>query len=329
MISILLTIFSVIVALAAYAESLRAQTSTPVTASSDNGGVSIDEFDAVVKAASLAPLRSEVLPRGQREIRIWIGGGIGYPQDFYRIIDRQGHISGSLFYYWPSFPPDTSQGERPGETFGDIVAYHLRGRCEKFRRVETTTVCVARFTKPPDWRTILRIAEAAGLWSLPDESTLPRDDIIALDGWGITVELRNDPSYRTYRYDNPDAHKWPEAKQASEIAAAIQSVNSLVSPSQAERIYRGLYRTGPSLSEFVACGSQEKWGLQGNLGSNTGWSSRPRADTTVTGVTSRYVEVRGSLTPGWLAKKWRSKYPRVLEVSQIESIKPWSTSACK
>lgn len=300
---------------------------TPSQATDTTKPVFAEEFDTIVQTARLTPLRSTSLDPGQREIRVWIGGGIGYPQNLYRIVDRgAGRVTGSLIFHWPADSAETAEGEIPGQTFNDVIVYHQRGRCVNFRRSNEVGVCEARFVQQPSWESVLRNAEKVGLWTLPDPASLPKDDMLFFDGWGISVELRDGPTYRAYSYGNPDSRKWPEAKLATKIADAFRSVDSLVRPSVVEKTYRGVYSSGPSLSKFQPCGSKEKWGFQGNIGASA-WSNKPRSDTTTVGITQKLVEVRGSLAQDWVVRQWGSEYKRVLEVSKVLSARStWSTS---
>jgi hypothetical protein len=304
----------------------RSPSGHAVATASDS--ISTDEFDPIVRAAGLTPLRSTRLAAGQREIRVWIGGGIGYPQDLYRIVDQgKGKVLGWLIFHWPA-DDDAKSGAKKGRTFNDVVTYHQRGRCSNFRRSREVAVCDANFDTRPEWSTVLREADAAGLWTLPDESLLPKSDIITTDGWGITIELRNGLTYRAYSYGNPDDKAWPEAKLAVRIAKAFRRIDSYVTRSDAEKDYRGVYSSGPSLSEFRQCSSKEQWGFQGNLEGYSSWSNRPRGDSTVTGIKRQFITVRGSLTPEWLAREWNSEYKRVLEVSKILSSRPTELPSC-
>ena len=281
---------------------------------------------AVTKAAGLPQLAVSPLPDGDREIRVWIGTGMGSPEYLFRVVANFAEpVAGSVIFYWPATVGDTTRGE----TFDDLMRYNLAGRCEDFRRTDSIGVCSARFLKRPAWNEILTRVEAEQVWMLPDESTLPRGPMM-LDGWSMAVELRRGSAYRVFEYSNPDQRNdVPEAQHANAVADAVKDLLDLLPSSDVEKEYRGRLRSGPSLSEFQACGNTETWGIQGNLGKYSSWSNRARADTLLTGVRSQLVTVRGSLAPEWLAKRWGSEYVRVLQVSDVLSAKPWTPKACR
>ena len=281
-------------------------------------------FDSVTRSAGLSRMRTTALPRGQREIRIWIGGGLGYPQDLFRFVDSHGRVSGELVRYWHArgLGPD----ERPGETFHDLMLYSQSGRCSGFAVRAAIGTCRGEFVSSPDWQAVLRRAEAEGLWTLPDESSLPHDSMMVFDGWGITVELRDASRYRTYHYDNPDAHKWPEAAKAVQIARALDTVRALLRPADVVRTYRGV-TPGIYRSEFVDCATGERWQFSDDLRSLAERSKGAFAPAADSGA--RYlVEVVGELTPEWLARRWASPYPRVLQLSRLVSVQPSPPSPC-
>jgi hypothetical protein len=285
-------------------------------------------FDSVTVASGLQPLRSTALPPGQREVRIWIGGGIGYPQRLYRVYDTAGGVSGELVLHWPDPPPDLSSGERTGQTFHDIVVYSQRGRCTGFRTAAGTGVCRALFTRPPDWGDLLGRMEADGLWTLPDPSTFPDDGVLALDGWGITVELREGGSYRAYQYSNPHHHpRWPQAKQAEAIARTLAGVDSLLRTPDVVQVYRGV-TSGAFRGGFRACGGEQEWEFRGDLHrlaeqDSMALPALPR------GATEYFVEVRGSLELEWLTRRNGSRYPRALNVRDLLSVRPWTGAECE
>lgn len=286
-------------------------------------------FDSVAVSAGLSRLRSSALPEGHREVRIWVGGGFTAPEDLYRFVDDGGHVSGELVRYWSVRPADGlgSLERRSGETSDDLVLYSLRGSCSRYSTSARMNTCRADFTRSPDWAAVLKRAEALGLWTLPDESSLPSDGIVVLDGWSLTVELRDGSRYRAYQYSNPDVRKQsPEAASAVAIRAALGAIDSLRKTPDVVKTYRGI-TTGAFHSEFVDCATGARWQFDNELGSlaeQSKVSFQPASDST-----TRYVvEVVGELTPEWLARRWNSKYIRVLQVFQLVSVRPAADGRC-
>ena len=295
------------------------------------------EFDPAARAAGLEPLRSVRLPAGEREVRIWTLVEIAIPRQLYRFVDRGGRVTGELIYHWPTPPPDTAMDERPGETTHDLMVYSQRGRCDRFAVAEQTGICRARFTRTPDWGSVLRTVESHGLWTIPDPSTLPPDSVVVFDGWTIVVEVRDSSGYRTYRYNNPDSHpKWPSAAQVAKVASALGGIDSLVAPSEVTRVYRGV-TTGKYESAFRSCEGGDEWEFHADLRSlarNVPTSVRAAfpdsaADTTATGGQLFYVEVLAELTPEWVARDWGSKFPRALQVLELRDVRHWTGVECR
>ena len=280
-------------------------------------------FDRVAAAAGLKPLKSlSGLPK-RREVRLWIGGGLGYPQDLYRFVDDGGKVHGELIRYWH----DSSLGDDsiPGTSFHDLMLYSQNGACVDFRRRSGVGVCRGNFVSSPDWRSALRRAEAADLWTLPDETALPSDGISVMDGWGIVVELRDGPSYRWYAYGNPDAHKRrPEAAKAVAIVRATESIDSLLRTPDVVREYRGI-TTGRYESEFVHCATGERWEFHDDLkalAERNKMSLPPGTDANYD------VVVVAELSPEWLARQWGSKYRRVLQIQRLISVRVAGPNGC-
>lgn len=286
-------------------------------------------FDPAARAAGLTPLREVRLGPGEREVRLWTQVEIGVPKQLYRFVDRGGAVSGELIYYWGADP----RGEGPGETMHDLMLYTLQGQCDRFAVAEDTGVCRTRFLREPAWGAILRAAEAEGLWTIPDPSTLPPDGIISLDGWTIVAELRDGPHYRTFRYNSPDAHPtWPSAARVQAIARELGAIDSLVAPSEVRRSYRGV-TTGQYESAFRVCGDTVTWEFHDDLrrlARHAPARIRVTLPTTLTDTTAQEVpgrdttamytvEVIGELTPEWLARQWGSEFPRVLQLSELRA----------
>ena len=285
-------------------------------------------FDSVAVSAGISRLRSSALPEGQREVRIWVGGGFTAPEDVYRFVDDRGRVSGELLRYWSVMPANRLDGLewRPGETPDDLMLYSLRGSCSRYATGARKHTCRADFTRPPDWGAVLKRAEALGLWTLPDESSLPYDSMQVLDGWTITVELRDGSRYRTYNYNNPDVRKRSETASAVAIREALEPIDSLVKTPDVVRMYRGI-TTGAYQSEFVDCATGARWEFHSDLRSLADGNKVPF--TAASDSTARYVvEVVGELTPEWLARRWSSKYTRVLQIFRLVSVRPALDGRC-
>ena len=207
------------------------------------------------------------------------------------------------------------------------MLYSLRGSCTGFRRRESWGACRAAFVREPEWRSVLDSLESAGLWELPEPSTLPGPGRLVLDGWGVRVELRSGGSYRTYGYSNPDAQPWPEAAQVVRLVRALGAIDSLIRDPDVVKIYRGV-TPGRYESEFRRCGSGDVWQFDADA-----WDEARRAGT-APGVQAAdtsvrlYVEVRAEPSPTWLAREWGSPYSRVLQVYDVLTVKPWTGAEC-
>ena len=301
--------------------------------------------DRVVALARLAPLDRRVLPPGEREARIWVEGP-GMPSEMFRRVARGPRVTGEIVLYWDAPPPDAACGEPPGETMHDLMRYALPGRCGPIADGADMAMCRGRFTRAPDWRAALQALDADGLWTLPDRSTLPKRDFVVNDGWGIIVELRDGARYRAYAYDDPMFGGTGEEQRAARIGARLREIARLLRDPDVHRDYRGIY-TGPvgpaarldldSTATFRACGASESWGVSGWIGelpalrdvvpaADSGArrpNERPRAP-----VRRLYVETRAQLSPAWLARRWASPFPRVLQLREVRVARPWTASGC-
>lgn len=127
-------------------------------------------------------LRKHRLPEGDEEVRVW--GGFG-------ITNLQGLILRKAAGKWTAT-----------RLIGGIPGTSSKSRKTLYPAPKS------------GWPTFWRKAEEFGLWTLPDDSTLPQKERKwVLDGFSYLVELQRGGTYRTYAYDNPELQKWPEAKQ--------------------------------------------------------------------------------------------------------------------
>lgn len=163
------------------------------------------------------------------------------------------------------------------------------------------------------------------MWTLPTLASLPPDSVMVFDGWWMSVELRYGNHYRSFGYGNPDAHKHPTQQLAARIGRAPQMIWRLVPEPARIRTYRGRLDLRPGrVGSFTACGSTERWGVSGELG--TLWSFPEGTDTAT--VRSRLAEVRGMLAAPGLAVMWRSPYNDVLQVRSVTSSSEWTDRSC-
>jgi hypothetical protein len=83
---------------------------------------------------------------------------------------------------------------------GDAAFDHRTGTS-----VINAVACRARFrASEPDWGALLAALEAAAVWTLSDETTLPGNACtVKFDGVTLVVEALDHASYRTYHHNEP------------------------------------------------------------------------------------------------------------------------------
>jgi hypothetical protein len=119
--------------------------------------------------------------------------------------------------------------------------------------------------REPQWERVLHAAEAHGLWSIPDPSTLPPPKGHFNDGWTMVVELRDGPRYPTYLYSNPGGlNGWPSEKQVNDIRRALFAIDTLARMPEVYKVYRGL-TTGLYHSAFASCDGSGHWEFYDDL----------------------------------------------------------------
>ena len=278
-------------------------------------------FDRVAASAGVEPLRTKDLPEGTREVRIWISGP-GDGHNLYRVVETEASVFGELIFSWSA---RAHESDLPGQSMHDLAVYNLTGSCYGFFKTETTATCRALFDQPPDWEGILRAAELAGLWRLPDLSELPVERLISTGGWGLTVELREGKAYRAYQYNNPASYpSSPEAVQALEIAELFRNIQDLVRPADVEGTYRGI-TTGQPGAAFFFCNSDNVWGIRFALQDLAYLADLNLPDP---GAFGYVVTLVGKPAPEWLAREMKSNFSQVLPWAEIKSIEPAHSPSC-
>jgi hypothetical protein len=192
------------------------------------------EFHAdLVQVVGFEPLATSALPTGGREIRVWIYGGITATEDLYRIVSAPGGIRGQWIEFWPTDSVVKLRTDGPGAaqhteqvTYAEVERHRHAGQCLSFKTSRTVEACVGRLASTVDWSTVLAHLDADSVMTLPDESMRPRGDYVdMLDGYGITVEVKDAARLRRYTFWNPNG-AWPPDQRAKDISGVVSQIRT-------------------------------------------------------------------------------------------------------
>ena len=200
----------------------RAQVGTSSDADSI-GSVFRAVVDSVASVAGFASLRDGKLPPGvRREVRTYVGFGLGYPQQTTRLSEDSNGAHGWLGLWWPGTRLDY---EIPGGTERDYAEARQEqaGWVAQVRDGATRRGCTGFRARPDyetctlpdqrvDWTATLGRLDSLGIARLPQQ----RSDLLGFDGVTLLVEYRDAHGYRAYFYWMPRA----EAQDSNERAAA-------------------------------------------------------------------------------------------------------------
>jgi hypothetical protein len=195
-----------------------------------------ETFDLVARVGRIPLLRARPPQGGQREIRLWLGGGIAIPETLIRLTINGERVQGEVIRYVVETLPDrdvspswrASMDTMPdwlrhnfgcGELATDTL--HYSGAQAGYQK-QLVAVCTARYSHEPDWRGLLRELESHHVWTLPDGSELPTlANVVVNDGGSVTVEAWNGRSYHTYEYGDSEPLMTPESQHATMIHRAL------------------------------------------------------------------------------------------------------------
>ena len=285
--------------------------------------------DSAALALGIGLLRQTPLPDEIQEIRIWTGLALGVPHDLLRLTRRGNKIEGLKALYWEVERKETGESATaPGVPIDAVVRHTIEGRCRPPRRYGDVEACRVVFTNLPDWKAIWDSLAVLGVWTLPDQDALPRGSGMSLDGWAMTVEVRDGRRYRSYAYSNPDGRRHPAELAAAAIGRIDDSVWTLVPRPRNERRYRGRLDVGAGWSEFRACGSGTVWGVQGRLGNRLDSLRMKVAGQDSTARHVYYAELRGMLAYPGLAREWDTPYTEILQVDSVFTVRASSPERC-
>lgn len=146
-----------------------------------------ETINALTEKTGWTPLRRSDLAPDTLELRVWVGFG-RVPLQGFRLCRKSGVWTGN----------------------------YVRDGFAKEWSFENRSV------KPADgWQALWQKIEKLGILTLPDSSTFPSDGRYVSDGVCYVVESSDGRSYRTYMYNNPQEHNWPEGAKMISIAEAL------------------------------------------------------------------------------------------------------------
>jgi hypothetical protein len=145
-----------------------------------------------MKSAALRPLAAMHHPRGEREIRVWMGVSMATPKDALRLVNRDGVVTGELFYWW-EFPSVASWEKWRRETLVTAPRWGTRIHFDA-----EFGSCRARFSREPDWSAVWASLEARGVFRTHDPSPTKSPYYIQNDGLELTVETWDRKAYHEW-----------------------------------------------------------------------------------------------------------------------------------
>ena len=194
------------------------------SASNDTGPVPEAIFetkDAAVVTAGLSPLAKTVLPKGEREVRIWYSG-FGNPQYLVIIRQKGTNVTGRLMLWWDQYYESTPASAdvrvdnfvRKGYECGAIAKRDSRFGEDRW----VSSICEAKLKGSPDWKALLSEVEAH---ALPQSSAATSDDDSDGQNFGITVERRSGANYGLSHYQTALTFGAPEPGRGSKLQDMI------------------------------------------------------------------------------------------------------------
>jgi hypothetical protein len=203
----------------------------PDTAPSDT-----ETIDRVARVGKIPLLRAHPPTGRRREIRFWLGGGIAIPETLIRLMIDGQRVRGEVIRYlgetlpdreanpsWRAFMDSVPDWLRRDFGCGEVATdtLHYPGAQAGYQQ-ELAAVCRSRYPHEPDWSALLRELEGYHVWTLPDESELPRlANIVSTDGGGVTVEAWDGRRYHSYSFGDTNLIPAPEAREAESIQKAL------------------------------------------------------------------------------------------------------------
>lgn len=214
----------------------------------DTAPAGTETIDLVARVARLPRLRPQPANPWLRELRIWVGGGLGIPMNLLRITNDGTRVRGEEILWLRAWIPDTSADPAwralidtlPSWMRHDFQCGPLSADTIRFAELPPdkpgllVAACRVKFAREPDWKDVLDDLERHHIWSLPDAAELPHvvtrragEEIVGVDGVGVTVETWNGARYRAYTIGNPDQQPFPEYRDAAAILHLVISFRTI------------------------------------------------------------------------------------------------------
>jgi len=181
-----------------------------------------ESVDAATQVLGWPRLRDPgALGGARREVRLWMGFGIGATDQVMRVVDNPGGATGEVALWWrgasPSGGSDSTQdGWRVERDFARRLRAELASvGCAGSGEQAALETC--RFTVPenPDWGAILARIDQLDAWTLANPATLQPRMRGGMHGTTLIVEVRDGERYRSYAYWCPSLFPHvPEARRA-------------------------------------------------------------------------------------------------------------------
>lgn len=178
--------------------------------------------DEIGRLLGLKPLYAESgRPRGQREVRIWIGFGMIEPETLTRLHTVGASVRGSKIYWWSTTTDRAAEAEADRDpnliSNGELYAnLQKTAGCRGRRRRGEYDICEATLAPGQSWQAVLQSLDSLGIDALPNGTAM------GLDGWRVVVEVRDGASYRTYSYFMPESTDTnPEVRRAAAIVELV------------------------------------------------------------------------------------------------------------
>jgi|GEM_PF-6276162 len=284
-------------------------------------GVVIEAFPAaVVDSLGWTNLASAGVRKFGEEFQIAI---ISDTKPFHLFrISKSRKNPGETVLFWPI--PDESDALTPEQN----MQQYLNGMCEEFEVAGDYEYCVPKFSREANWARTFSILNDRNAWSAPDGSVLEQDSEITEKNWRLIFQARAGRNYRIYEYRNPEMYRnSEEAVDVLAISAQLRQIANNFTPARNLDVFTGI-TTGVKGSEFIPCGSNERWRFDGELSELINENGLPFQIEEQDSL--RFLlKLDGTLRDEWYAQRSTTGFAKILTPSHINSFSVTSATSCQ